>query len=153
MKIAGFVNHIKDYTKMLCLTFKSHRHRRTAVGIKTYLAIKLSRFFSRFHITKYGILTIEKKNFEIFIPKSLFLLLKSAALIKIPRLYIYYGRKKYWRLSKKWYFFVLVITFLFELEIKCRFRQKYSTYFQLFEKDNSFSSKLMLWQYGQAKVD
>jgi hypothetical protein len=42
-----------------------------------HLAIPISRFFSRFHITKYGILTIQKK-FKIFIPKSLFLLLKSA---------------------------------------------------------------------------
>jgi hypothetical protein len=30
MKLAGFVNHIKDCTKMFCLKFKNHRRRRTA---------------------------------------------------------------------------------------------------------------------------
>jgi hypothetical protein len=83
MKLAGFVNHVIDCTKMFYLKFKNHRRRRYekkrrknrnffAVGKKTHLAIKSSSFFSRFHITKYGILLIQKKNSKLSFLKAFF---------------------------------------------------------------------------------
>jgi hypothetical protein len=34
MKLAGFVNHIKDCTNMFCFKFKNHCRRRTAAPKK-----------------------------------------------------------------------------------------------------------------------